>query len=404
MKAEKKDREKGKAIWYLPQILYAFAGTFLCVLAGLLLEMDASELLQTGCFSFLGLAMLGLAVRLRFPYDAKLRKASRRRLSRFWIAAWIALALALISAFLPNMTWPFLPIFVVLGLYGTPFLGLLGGAVLLTVPVLLSGGGAGVFFLYFISGAFGLVIFLPLKKEAKILLPMILSLVCLFVCEIGGIILTLNAELSFMQFLLPAANVILSAVLLLAGVQQYAVKELYPYRDLYLYLNDTEHPKLAALRSSDRKAYMQSIHTAYFCERIGSVLGLDTDVLKCVGYYHRLTPLRDPEREAFFDEMNFTVPVRDTLIEFSEYALSKSRQPIRSKMTAILLCSQTMITTVLNLYEKGETQVDAALLVQRIFQRFEEHQVFASSDLTIHEYDEMKKVFEREKLYYDFLH
>jgi hypothetical protein len=272
------------------------------------------------------------------------------------------------------------------------------------MTVLLSGGGAGIFFLYFVSGVFALIFFLPLKKDFHILIPLALSLACLLVCEMSGILLTRNATLSAEQFLLPAANMIVTALILVGGIRFYSSKVLYQLRDLYQYLNDTEHPALVKLREKDRKEYLQSIHTAYFCDRIGKKLGLDTDVLKCAGYYHRLCPAKAEEREAFYEEMNFPGEVRKVLNEYEDYLLRTKKYSIVSRESAVLLSSQTVIMAVLTLFEKSrETTPDIDRIVDAAFAKFEEHGTFFGSDIGFREYLIMKQTFKEDKLYYDFL-
>jgi hypothetical protein len=403
----KQKKEKSSSfrslIWYGPQIVTVILGTGAAFVLGLVKGFSVQELLQILCFTALGFGIMGLAVRLHFPYHPLDPKIDSKHLGRFWITALIALTLSALSLFLPNTTWLFLPVYVILGLYSSPLIGAVAGTVFLTFTTLLTGAGVGVFFLYLLSGIFGILVFLPIRKDQKLVLPFCLSLGFLWVCELGGILLTINARLSIEQLLLPSANLVISALLLLAGTRVYVSRELYRDRDLFLYLNDTEHPKLVAMRNEDKKGYLQSIHTAYFCERIASSLGMDGEVLKCVGYYHRLTPLTDPARQDFYDEMQFTSPVRAVLNEFTDYAVSKSKRPIVTREAAVLLCSQTVITSILNMYEKGAGSIDSDAVIDAIFKRFEESRVFMECDISVREMVQMRALFKKEKLYYDFL-
>ena len=397
-------KEKTSYWWYLPQIIALFVTGGGCLLLALLRKLETQDLLQAVCFTVLGISILGLAVRRSYPYDPDHKTFDLLNLKRFWYCFFLFLCLAFVCVFLPNTSWPFMAVFVVLGLFSDRLIGLVGGSVLLMMTVLSSGGGAGIFFLYFVSGVFALIFFLPLKKDFHLVLPLSLSLGCLLVCEMSGIFLTRNSTLSLEQFLLPFANMVVTSLILLGGIRYYSSRVLYQIRDLYQYLNDTEHPALVKLRETDRKEYLQSIHTAYFCDRIGKKLNLDTDVLRCAGYYHRLCPTKAEEREAFYEEMNFPGEVRKVLNEYEDYMLRSKKYAIVSRESAILLSSQTVIMAVLALFEKSrESTPDIDRIVDAAFGKFEEHGTFLGSDIGFREYVIMKQTFKEDKLYYDFL-
>ena len=77
------------------------------------------------------------------------------------------------------------------------------------------GQSAGIFFLYFISGIFAACLFQHLEEEFSIAVPLFLSLLCLLLCETANIVLLTNEHLTLEQFLVPAANLIISGILLL---------------------------------------------------------------------------------------------------------------------------------------------------------------------------------------------
>lgn len=74
---------------------------------------------------------------------------------------------------------------------------------------------SGHFFLYFISGVFAACLFQHLEQEFAIGIPLFLSLFCLLLCETANVVLLANEHLSLEQFLVPAANLIVSGILLL---------------------------------------------------------------------------------------------------------------------------------------------------------------------------------------------
>ncbi|MCR5477136.1 MAG: hypothetical protein K6E92_05895 [Lachnospiraceae bacterium] len=404
-KAEKQksiERDPQRSLWwYLPPVLgllFLAGGSYL---VGSFRKTEDIFLLQALVFICLGGALFGLGIRRYFTAPAAELLKSLKRFYLVWV---LSMLLSLLSVFLPNTAWILVPVFVLLGLYGTPLLGLFGGTLLLMTTTLLAGGSVGIFFLYYVSGCFSVMIFLPLRKDFHIAGPMTLSLLCLLICEMSGVILTAGTRLRFEQFILPGLNMVLTAIFLFVGIRYYATRVLYPNRDLYQYLNDTEHPKLAELRRANKKEYLQSIHTGYFCERIATTLEMDAEICKCAGYYHRLCPGDREEREAFFGQMKIPEPVQEVLREYKEYLAREKGAKLQRRETAVLLCAQTVITVLLAVFEKDpEAQPDVDRLVDAAFARFDNGGAFSDCDITVRDLTVMKRIFKEEKLYYDFL-
>ena len=133
---------------------------------------------------------------------------------RFWTAVWCSLLFSLACAFLPAGGWPFLAVFVVLSLFSNLSVGIVFSGVFLMIATLW-GQSVGIFFLYFISGVFAACLFQHLEQEFAIGIPLFLSLFCLLLCETANVVLLANEHLSLEQFLVPAANLIVSGILLL---------------------------------------------------------------------------------------------------------------------------------------------------------------------------------------------
>ena len=148
---------------------------------------------------------------------------------------------------------------------------------------------------------------------------------------------------------------------------------------------------------------MLSIHTAYFCDRISQALSLDKDVVKCAGYYHELTPADPEDRENFYDDMGFTVSLREMLDEYKEYSLNPGVS-IKRIESAALIISRTVVMTVMAVFEKDKNaQLDSVKLTDAVFDRFIKRGNFNECDITFSDINRMKKIFKEEKLYYDFL-
>lgn len=341
-----------------------------------------------------GVAVLGFGMRQAY-LEESLDYDNGKHYLRFWTCFLIGLAVAFVCAFLPTGGWPYLTIFVMLSLFSNTNIGILAGSVLLVISVLLSGANTQLFLLYFLSGLFAVVLFRDLERDFKIGLRLFLSLLCLLLCETAGIVLLANARPNFESFVIPAANIIISGILLLAILKLFSSLVIYKYREKYLELNDTENPLLAEYKKDSKEDYMHSIHTAYFCERIAGRLLLDIEALKCAGYYHRLCG----KNSELTEEQKFPPHAQDILKEYYD-----KKAPIRRKETAVLVCADAVMNTIQHLVGKSQgRELDYDYIIEGVFKHFEEKKTFAKCDLTMREFEIMRGIFKEEKLYYDFL-
>ncbi|MBR1931761.1 MAG: hypothetical protein IJ833_09895 [Lachnospiraceae bacterium] len=342
----------------------------------------------------MGMGILGFQLRQsrlgdEFDFD------NREHCLRFWGCFFLAACLAFLCIFLPVGGWPFLAIFVVLALFSSMSSGIIAGTVLLLIPVLFSDATVAVFVLYFICGVFGVTLFHRLDDEFKIGIPLFLSLFCLLLCEIAGIILLQNARLKAESFVIPVTNIILSGVLLVGILKLFSASVVYKFRMKYLELNDTEHPLLAQQREASRKEYLLAIHTSYFCERIANALGMDKEALKCAGYYHGMQEtLSEKEWAESFPPAAYAI--------LQEYW--HRDKGIYQKETAVLVTADTIVGTIIEEHTKNDDGViNYARVIEEILAGFERQKLFYNSNLTLHEWFMMQKIFKEEKLYYDFI-
>ena len=77
---------------------------------------------------------------------------------------------------------------------------------------------------------------------------------------------------------------------------------------------------------------------------------------------------------------------------------------ITRRETAALMCAQTVILTILSLFEKDPgARLDVDRLVEAVFHRFESGGTFRDCDISARDLYVMQNLFREEKLYYDFL-
>lgn len=351
-------------------------------------------MLRNVVISVLGIAIAGFLFRQDYVTDGLDYNNSRHPL-RFWVAVWISMVISFVCVFLPLGGWPFLPVFVLLSLFSNISVGVLASSSLLMISVLLTDASAGVFFLYFISGIFAASLFNHLKNEFTIGIPWFLSMLCLLVCETANIVLTANEQLNYEQFLVPVANLMVCSMLLLGILKVFSDKVVYQYRDFYLEWNDTENPVLTEYKESDRNLYFGCMHTAFFCERIAMKLSLDSDALKCAGYYHKMKN----QFEEFVKVHKFPPAVVTILREYHA-----SPTCILHKETAVLICADTIINSIQYLLNKNnDRKIDYEQVIDAVFKKFHDAGTFKKCNITMQELNTMQKIFKEEKLYYDFL-
>ena len=390
------EENRPKLTWklFFIEILILILGGAGAWFFGSLHHMEQDRLLSACVMTVLGLAVTGFHFRKEYLED-KLDYNNEEHVLRFWLCIAAGLAIAFTCSFLPAAGWPFLVVFVLLSLFSNLGIGILAASMLLSVAVTLSGGTAGDFVLYLICGAFAVTLFRNVESDFRFGVPLFLSILCLLVCETANVVLVANARPNLEMFVVPVVNIILSSILLFGCLKYFSSTVVYQHREKYLDINDTEVPILVELKEKNRQEYMFGVHTAYFCERIAKQLGLDGDALKCASYYHRLGErLGEVMTKAKFP------PAAQAILE--EYQAGGTQVTI--KETAVLICADTVITTISELIQKEPAgKVDYDSVIQSIFEDFWEKGTFSNCSISIGEFCSMRRIFMKEKLYYDFL-
>lgn len=365
----------------------------------LLRHVSVDKTVGSTVLSVIGAAILGMHLRQSY-LNRELDYDNAKHYLRFWVCYLIGLAGSLACAFLPSGGWPYQAVFVMLSLFGNMSTGILAGSVLLAVSVLVSGAGAEIFLLYFLSGLFAVTLFRRLEDNFKIGIRLFLSLFCLLLCETAGIVLPANERPDLESFVIPISNIVISGILLLGLLKLFSSLVIYQYRERYLELNDTENEMLSEYRNTCREEYMHSIHTAYFCERIADRLSLREEALKCAGYYHKLGETH-PE---ILEEQKFPPQVQRILTEYFAYVGSKQKKPVLDKETAVLVCSETVMHMIQYLLSKSQDKaLNYDYIIDSVFKHFYETETFLQCNITLGELKIMQDIFKEEKLYYDFL-
>ena len=330
---------------------------------------------------------------------------NKEHLGRFLVLYLLALAGSLVFPLLPAGGWPYLAAFIGLMLFSNQIVGLSSAAVLLLVTCLLYTGNNGniAFYVYFVGGLAGLVVFSYLNVSFKVGLPILVSLMVQMVCLAVQEVLLVNEQLKLQLFLIPALNLLVSLILLLILLKYFSFSIIYKNRDLFMDINDPECPLLVELKNASKEEYYHAVHTAYLCDRIAKRLKLDDAMVKACGYYHRIGIIKGEvnweNTQLILEENRFPQQVKDVLREYLD-----STEQMVSKETIILLFSDTVITSISYLFSKDpQIEIDYPKIINGIFKKRVESGMIDQSNLTFGEFQEMKKILLEERLYYDFL-
>ena len=399
-KKEKKKTNGRKRIQFLAMFLLygviAGAGTFLY--KGSMADIICNVvmiMLGSGIVIF---ALSASEVNGLFFYEYK---GNYRNFVVFYL---ISLTLSLIFPMLPASAWPFLIVFIILGLFSNSISGLTAGSVCLMLSVMLQqSGGYHEFSLYFFSGLIGIMVFSRLDDHFKVGLPILVSLLSLTVCLTANIVLFERERLSLSQYTFVAINLMVNFILLLIALKIFNSTVIHRYRDRYMDLNDPEFPLLVQLKELDKEEYYHAVHTAYLGDRIAKRLSLNDVVVKACGYYHRIGILKGENTwenvQAICSQYHIPPDTRETLREYVDPAVKTL-----SREATVILFADSIVTAIRGMFQKNpKAELDYDRIIESVFTEKFESGVLYNSDISIAQVREMKKIFNEEKLYYDFL-
>lgn len=349
-------------------------------------------------------ALLVLYVFWSSAANGKLDFDNREKFGRFTLFYYIGLALVSVFPVLPYSGWPFMVIFTALALFGNMVVGITAGSVLLMIAVFMTPGmSAEVFVLYFMSGVVAVSLFQNLDESFKVGIPIFLSLIFLSVSEMANIILFINERLNVEMFVIPAANVIISAIMLIALLKVYNHLVANQYQVKYQVINDQEYPLMIKLKEKYKEEYFHTIHMAYLTGRIATRLNMNAEVTKAATYYFKIGNLKGENTwenvRAICKENRFPGEVTKVLGE----CLDPTQKYIE-KETAAVLFADEVITSIQSIFAKDrQAVIDYEKLVDEIFQKRIDSGFLDDNLLTYSELQTMREIFVEAKLYYDFL-
>lgn len=327
------------------------------------------------------------------------------RRDRFVIVYFVGLVLSLVLSLVPNQFWPYLAVFVMLSLLSNCEIGLATGVVFVSLSVMLEeSGGYSELFMYVLAGIVAIAMFRDLKENSSIGLPTFVSLFMQAVLLVAFNVLFLNRTLSFNLFVLPALNLMLNLIILLLFLNLFGVYVIRKSNDMYMEINDPEFHLLVELKEKDKDEYYRAIHTAYLAERIALGLGFNARAVKTCSYYHRIGAtegkLKWEEVKQIYEDNNFPTEAVELLHEYTE----SSKGSVKSKESLAVMLSETVIASIMYLIKKDkDIKIDYDQLIDSVLDKKIGEGQLKDFDVTFREFDGIRKILKKEKLYYDFL-
>lgn len=325
------------------------------------------------------------------------------RYGRFAVTYLFCLVAAVFLPFLPVAGWPYLVFFVLLGVFSNGMTGLVAGSLCLLMSVHFAGCDYAVFWLYFISGMAGIMLFATLDEEFRVGIPVLISLLILALSLTANVILFAEEKLSIVQFMIPGINLMVCCILLLVSLKMVSSMVIHRYRDKYMEINDPECPLLVQLKEFSKEEYYHAIHTAYLGDKVARNLGIDDAAVKACGYYHRIGKLTGENTwenvSAICDKYHFPPKTKQILKEYVD-----PDERIVSKETIVVLFADCIVSSILYLFAKDpKAELDYEQLIDTVFKKKFETDELWGNEISLGQICEMKKIFIKEKLYYDFL-
>lgn len=386
-------------IWELALFIITIA---LSVLAAYIYQKTKIEVAGIGILAGAGFGSVWFTLE-RSREDGTFLYDNAAHFGRFAVIYLFSLGGSILFPLLPIGGWPYLAIFVGLMLFGNQMTGILAGSTLLMITILIKGGNSASFFIYFIGGIVGIIVFSYVNETFKIWLPLFISLLVQMVCLSIHEVLFVNEVLSVSMYAIPAVNLLVSLILLIILLKFFSFSIIYREKDMYVDINDPECPLLVELKNYSKEEYYRAIHTAYLCDRIAKRLNYDDAMVKACGYYHRIGVLKGENNwenvQEILQEYSFPTEVQEVLKEY----INKNEM-ILARETVLLMFCDTVISSISYLFSRDAgTELDYPKIINTIFRKKLESGMIDYSRVTLGDLQEMKKILAEERLYYDFL-
>ena len=402
MEGEKKSKISIKILY---AIMFVFTGVFVFAFSYVLGKSYEALLRNTivsliACGTIIFMLMDASAKgKEGFSYDNFYQR------NRYFIVYMIMVVLSCLFSLVPNEFWPYMSLILILALFSNNEIGTISGVSFVTISVMLEeNGGVGELFMYVLAGAVAIALFKDLKENTSIGYPVFISLMMQAVLLVACSVLFQNRTLSINLLILPILNLMLNLIMLLIFLNIFGVYVIRKSNDMYMEINDVEHPLLVALKEKDKDEYFRAIHTGYLAERLAMGLGYNERAVKACAYYHRIGlldgGLKWSDVEHYYLENQFPIEA----VEFLHEYIEPPKGHIKTKEALTVQLSETVIASIMYLLKQNkDVKIDYDKLIDSILDKKVADGDLKDYDVTYREFDKMRGLLKKEKLYYDFL-
>ena len=320
---------------------------------------------------------------------------------RFCMIFLIGIASGIASSFLPAYIFPLPYIGLILLLFSNLEISVSAYLLICTQMILLSGNGAEVFLFEFLCGLFLILFYARIDQQMNTVIPPVI--VTLF-SAVSYIALSLLKDYQFIaeHILNPAFGIFLTLFFSIITLHIYKMNYISKYDDKYKEINDPEYELLLQLKQQNKEEYKLAIHIAYLSDRIADKLSLNRQLAKCGAYYRHIGILSkslnsDTLKIAKEDEFP------PELIALLEELQNKKTPPSMSETVVVKFAAEVITAIMYVLKEKPEENIQYNQIIEIIFMKQLQSGMLENSTISLHDFYQIKKYCEEERLYYDFL-
>ena len=385
-------------------IVLFFVTLVVVTLSSFFYTRDISQIIRNGVISCICLGtVIFLLSEARIKHT--FQEDNEEHPLRFAIFFLISVILAVLVPILPTTGWPYAVIFITLTLFSNTLVGIVSSSFLLLISVLMTNGAdVNTFCLYFVSGIICSLLFQKLDDDFKIAYPLMLSVMIILLCEVANVVLFVNETLHWELLIIPAVNVLVSAILILIILKIYGQLIVFKYRERFLVINDTECPLMIELKEKQPEVYLHTVHVAYLTDKLATALKMDCQYVKTMSYYYKIGILQG---EATYENTVTTIEEYEfpaVIYEYLKDVIENHNCP-KTKEAYVVLIAEMIIASMEYLYNKNpnkEIQYDQ--VITALFKKKMESGFPRKCGITFGEAEIVKNILLEEKLYYDFLH
>lgn len=319
---------------------------------------------------------------------------------------------AAISCVLPKLQddgWAFPAVALALTLFSNTVTGILAYTVVLSICAYLASAEILIFMFYFVMGVTFAALFEKLDEDYKTGAPMFAAVVLYTVGMAAKLMFENRGMVSGDVLAIAVVNIFVTFIMMLAVLKYYGSAIVDKEKGKYLAINDQEYKMLAKYKQKDKQLYYNAIHTAYFAEKTARLLGMDVDVAKNGGYYHRIIVSECNASDKPLEEIcraNKFPPKAVQLLQEYNY----KSMPMKMRETVAVYIADSVVSSIMYLIKKGKSgndgekdEADYAKVALAVLHRKINSGILNDSDISLSDLGGLEKIYTGEKLYYDFL-